>query len=551
MLVNLRCDKFSAHINKEHTISFQEGLNVVCGDNEGSNAIGKSTFLLIIDFVFGGTSYTRLAKDIVENIGQHTFYYEFRFNGESYFYSRSTEEIQKVAVCDSRYEVINTISLNEYSKELMNRYNIHRHLLSLEDISEHYFRIYIRGNTFERIPVLSRRNESDEKAVNRLLQLMDAYQETAALKDAEEKIGLKSKKDLKKKRVSFAEEIAANEKEITSLQERLDELVAANPDEQIKLLMGIDEKERSKMLKANELLRKVSMALDKTKAQMLAISSSMDTATMEYNDEFLALKHFFPDCNLQAFYDIEHFHNRIGQMLQERIQKELKELNILVSYYEAELARAKDKLKRNNTAMRYTENILRQCIEISRQIDECRRKNDDLRSEQEKYDQKLAMEQELHELYQAQAKRMKNVAETINSAMTSANEDITDGTELPPRLTIDEDKNIFFATLNNTSEGTSFKNLVVYDLAMLRLAPLPILIHDSNILRNIDDVQFPRVLDAYMKSGKQIFVAFDRIDSAPEPTRKIIRDHQIVALADGQELFGHSWSKTKKKSIKK
>ena len=161
------------------------------------------------------------------------------------------------------------------------------------------------------------------------------------------------------------------------------------------------------------------------------------------------------------------------------------------------------------------------------------------------------MEQELHELYQAQAKRMKNVAETINIAMTSANDDITDGTELPPRLTIDEDKNIFFATLNNTSEGTSFKNLVVYDLAMLRLAPLPILIHDSNILRNIDDVQFPRVLDAYMKSGKQVFVAFDRIDSAPEPTRKIIRDHQIVALADGQELFGHSWSKTKKKSRKK
>lgn len=169
MLVNLRCDKFSAHINKEHTVSFREGLNVVCGDNEGSNAIGKSTFLLIIDFVFGGISYTKLAKDIVENIGHHTFYYEFRFNGEPYFYSRSTEEIQKVAVCDSRYEVINTISLNEYSKELMNSYNIHRQFLSLEDISKHYFRIYIRGNTFERIPVLSRRNESDEKAVNRLL----------------------------------------------------------------------------------------------------------------------------------------------------------------------------------------------------------------------------------------------------------------------------------------------------------------------------------------------------------------------------------------------
>ena len=79
MLVKLRCEKFSAHISKEHTISFHEGLNVVCGDDKGSNAIGKSTFLLIIDFVFGGNSYTKLAKDIMENVGVHTFYFEFLF----------------------------------------------------------------------------------------------------------------------------------------------------------------------------------------------------------------------------------------------------------------------------------------------------------------------------------------------------------------------------------------------------------------------------------------------------------------------------------------
>ena len=64
-------------------------------------------------------------------------------------------------------------------------------------------------------------------------------------------------------------------------------------------------------------------------------------------------------------------------------------------------------------------------------------------------------------------------------------------------------------------------------------------------------MQFPRVLDAYINSGKQVFVAFDRVESAPEETQKIILDHRIVKLADGQELFGRSWSKTKKKSIKK
>ena len=34
---------------KQKTIKFHKGLNVVLGDNNASNSIGKSTMLLIID----------------------------------------------------------------------------------------------------------------------------------------------------------------------------------------------------------------------------------------------------------------------------------------------------------------------------------------------------------------------------------------------------------------------------------------------------------------------------------------------------------------------
>ena len=37
---------------KQKTIKFHKGLNVVLGDNNASNSIGKSTMLLIIDYVF-------------------------------------------------------------------------------------------------------------------------------------------------------------------------------------------------------------------------------------------------------------------------------------------------------------------------------------------------------------------------------------------------------------------------------------------------------------------------------------------------------------------
>ena len=38
-------------------IIFHEGLNTVLGGQSADNSIGKSTFLLIIDYVFGGDTY--------------------------------------------------------------------------------------------------------------------------------------------------------------------------------------------------------------------------------------------------------------------------------------------------------------------------------------------------------------------------------------------------------------------------------------------------------------------------------------------------------------
>lgn len=37
-------------------ISFHAGLNVIFGDNDAKNSIGKSSALMIIDFSMGGTS---------------------------------------------------------------------------------------------------------------------------------------------------------------------------------------------------------------------------------------------------------------------------------------------------------------------------------------------------------------------------------------------------------------------------------------------------------------------------------------------------------------
>ena len=75
MLLSIECDKFPETHRK---ITFGPGLNTVIGVGEGGHAIGKSTFLRIIDFVFGGNCYLN-DEDILRVIGHHETDNEFQF----------------------------------------------------------------------------------------------------------------------------------------------------------------------------------------------------------------------------------------------------------------------------------------------------------------------------------------------------------------------------------------------------------------------------------------------------------------------------------------
>lgn len=52
MLKEINCPQFI-----KPTIIFTKGLNSILGDDVSTNSIGKSTFLMIIDFVFGGNTF--------------------------------------------------------------------------------------------------------------------------------------------------------------------------------------------------------------------------------------------------------------------------------------------------------------------------------------------------------------------------------------------------------------------------------------------------------------------------------------------------------------
>ena len=70
MLVEMRSPVFKELGQERPVIKFKVGLNVILGKENGENSIGKSSAMLAIEFVFGGTSY--LNSDGIKHVGDHT-----------------------------------------------------------------------------------------------------------------------------------------------------------------------------------------------------------------------------------------------------------------------------------------------------------------------------------------------------------------------------------------------------------------------------------------------------------------------------------------------
>ena len=88
MLKELRSSAFRDNGKERPPIRFNLGLNAVLGKDDAANSIGKSSFLLAIDFAFGGRTYPTC--DGVQHIGDHTICFAFQFNNITYYFSRDT-----------------------------------------------------------------------------------------------------------------------------------------------------------------------------------------------------------------------------------------------------------------------------------------------------------------------------------------------------------------------------------------------------------------------------------------------------------------------------
>lgn len=189
MLTEIRCSAFEDCGKARGPIVFNPGLNVVLGSSHGSNSIGKSTFLLIVDFAFGGETYAK-NKETLQNVGPHTIDFAFEFDGVTHRFSRSPMDVERVWRCDEDYNHVEEISLRDFCEWLSGSYGMSGLGGTFRGLVSVFMRAYGKENYNVVKPLQSVPREQEEAAVTRLLRLYGRYgmvdQAWKLLKEAEE-----------------------------------------------------------------------------------------------------------------------------------------------------------------------------------------------------------------------------------------------------------------------------------------------------------------------------------------------------------------------------
>lgn len=328
MLAKINCEKF--HQKK---IRFANTLNVVLGTNTGDNSIGKSTFMLIVDFAFGGTTYAG-ATDIIDNIGSHDIYFKFIFAKKDFFFCRNNIAVNTVWVCDENQNRQYSISLQEYCAWLSKMYCLDLPLLSFRDGVGRYIRAYGKANCDEKHPLHYVPTEPANKSIIALLKLFDRYSIIADL-ESQAVISKDTLKAYKKAQsLKFVSKIGKREYQqnieaIKHLEMEIQEISSSLEDG----LLDIDVVTSEQAIQIKSELSRAKRLRSNLYSKLSTIDDNGNYQFSHTTDEYSVLLRYFPQADLKHIGEIEDFHKKVSAVFKQEINTERKKLISAIEEY--------------------------------------------------------------------------------------------------------------------------------------------------------------------------------------------------------------------------
>nr|WP_278430425.1 DUF2326 domain-containing protein [Brevibacillus laterosporus] len=530
MLKEIRCEIF-----REKVIGFHKGLNVVLGDSVGSNSIGKSTLLMIVDFIFGGKTYISHNKDVVEKLGHHEFGFIFEFNKEELYFLRGTEEPDKVYECNRTFDKLDEIKLDDFTNLLKEKYRIESEHLKFRSAVSLFSRVWGKNNYDVKRPLHNHQSEKNVETITRLIKLFNEYKNIGA-EDKVLKQLTESKSILNKAgRLKFIPKITqkkyeSNLKEIEKLNGEIEKLgsSAYSPKINISDILSdelIQLREQKKTLLENREYYKAR--LNRTNR---TITKSTDVG-------FDSLMEFFPDVNIEKLEAIEEFHEGISLILSKELKRATRELKQKLETIDSEIDEINQRLEKILNPNEEQNLFVESLIEYSTRSKILQFENEYHSKLKSVNDDIVTQTTSLSELKE---NIVNGIEMKINSKLKEINDLIHEDKRTVPQFNLSYN-NYEYKYLENTGTGKAFTNLIIFDLAIFTLTELPFISHDSFLFKNIEKTAVEQIINFYNTQKKQIFIAIDVIDIYKKETKNILKEKKVIQLTKEKLLFTLDW----------
>lgn len=521
-------------------ISFHAGLNVILGDDDAKNSIGKSSALMIIDFAMGGTSLLEDKAGIIKSMGHHAYMFEFDFNGVKSFFSRSTNEPSIILVCTKDYQVTGKISIEEYTAKLKKLYDLEYLRNSFRSLVSPFSRIWNKGALDPEQPFFSDAREAAGVAIGRLIDLFERSDDIA-----EEKSILDAHNERKKIiSKSMNEEIIpkinktqykANQSIITSKMKTIEALKQGFTGALSAYEALFDESLRKLQQQKNQLANQRNEILtkkDRIERDLLGITPKLSA-------NIALVQEFFPNVDAKRLELVESFHQNISKTVQKELRKDLASYSEQISNLNVEISDLEDNIRTSLASKGTPDDLFARVFELKEFVDKA--------SEENKfYDKKEAIKIDVS----LSKKRLKDIYDSIfldietslNKKLKGFNQVVYGPKRNASQLRIKSASSFSFISPEDTGTGKAYAGLVGFDLAMLSLTHLPFIIHDSVLYKNIE-VPATRNIIRILASvkRKQIFLAFDEAPKFGAMAEGLLRTHTVLKLSDNELLYNKDW----------
>ena len=541
MLKMIQCDKFIENGLVRPPIIFKHGLNTILGTNTASNSIGKSTVLMLIDFVLGGTDYVRKSIDVQTNIGTHIINFVFEFEDGLHYFSRTTDNTMFVNICNSQFQVIKVISNDDYTRFLSAKFNLDLPDLTFRNGISRFFRVHGRETLDPKFPLQNATKEPMKSGIDGLLKLFNRHEEIKKQKKQHEdaKIEENAFKSAQKYKylqsVSTKNDYKANEKRINVLERAIKDLIQKSD-------AGFTNVDMILTSNASELKQELSIV----HREYIRLTDEINSMEIDqekrssFEKTYEELLNFFPTANIHKLADYEQFHEKTSKLLKKQFKEKTNALQKELNLTARRIAQLEMKLAELGSTPTVTHAVLNTHAKKVTELQLLQESNNN-------YDKKLELMQRRKNLKLQLDDLVRNIISdtkmTINAKMVELNDFIYHGLKTSPTLKIRDSEHYTFFTPDDLGTGSLYKGLIVFDLAILQLTPLPVIAHDSIFLKQIEDEAIEKILELYSKSTKQIFIVLDKQNSLNKKAQNLLQESTVLHLyPNGGELFGRAWN---------